>query len=102
MPSHRLALHWIYSICGVGPLYARTGLGWDAMLATLACALGYKTVVLAASPNDNGLLHQEVPHGLEARTRVLCAALLCCVLLCSALLGSARLCSALLGSARLG
>lgn len=30
------------------------------LLATLACMLGVHTLVLAASPNDNGLLHQEV------------------------------------------
>ena len=59
MAAHRLALHWLFSICGVGPYHARGGLGWDAMLAALACTLGYHSVVLAASPNDNGLLHQE-------------------------------------------
>jgi len=59
MQSHQLQLLWIYSICGVGPFYARGGLGWDAMIATLACLLGHGTVVLAASPNDNGLMHQE-------------------------------------------
>ena len=63
MASHRYALHWIYSICGVGPFYMgrgqRGGLGWDALLATLACLLGHQTIILTASPNDNGLLHQE-------------------------------------------
>ena len=55
----RLRLLWIYSICGVGPLKASCGLGYDALLAALACLHGHQTVVLAASPNDNGLLHQE-------------------------------------------
>ena len=69
MASHRLSLHWIYSICGVGPWYARSGMGWDLMHAVFACILGHNTVVLAASPNDNGLMHQEfvdfdVPPGL--------------------------------------
>ena len=39
------------------------------LLGTLACVLGVHTVVLAAAPNDNGLLHQELvdyelPRGL--------------------------------------
>lgn len=61
MPAHRLALHWLFGICGVGPFGSRGGgLGWDMLLATLSCVLGYHSVVLAASPNDNGLLHQEL------------------------------------------
>ena len=60
LPAARFALHWLFGICGIGPPALRqSGLGWDAQLATLACALGHKTVVLAASANDNGLLHQE-------------------------------------------
>ena len=60
LPAARFALHWLFGICGIGPAVLRqSGLGWDAQLATLACALGHKTVVLAASSNDNGLLHQE-------------------------------------------
>lgn len=59
-PAGRFALHWLFGICGIGPPVLRqSGLGWDAQLATLACALGHKTIVLAASSNDNGLLHQE-------------------------------------------
>ena len=61
MPAHRLALHWLFGICGVGPFGVRAGgLGWDMLLAALSCVLGYHSVVLAASPNDNGLLHQEL------------------------------------------
>ena len=59
-PAGRFALHWLFGICGIGPpILRQSGLGWDTQLATLACALGHKTVVLAASSNDNGLLHQE-------------------------------------------
>ena len=59
-PAGRFALHWLFGICGIGPPILRhSGMGWDAQMATLACALGHKTVVLAASSNDNGLLHQE-------------------------------------------
>ena len=64
--SHRLnyALYWAYGVCGRGPYYSRKKAGlwsaWDSLLARLACALGVQTVVLAASPNGNGLLHQEL------------------------------------------
>jgi len=58
--AHRFAIYWLYGVCGVGGPKARTGLGWDELLTTLACVLGHKSVVLAASSNDNGLLHQEV------------------------------------------
>ena len=57
----RFALHWLLGICGKGPwCKGRHKLGWDRLLAVLACLTGRRTVVLAASPNDNGLLHQEV------------------------------------------
>ena len=49
----RYGLFWLWGACGIGPLR------WDRLLATLACVLGHGTVVLAASSNDNGLLHQE-------------------------------------------
>ena len=64
--SRRLnyALYWAYGVCGRGPYYSRKKAGlwsaWDSLLARLACALGVQTVVLAASPNGNGLLHQEL------------------------------------------
>uniref|UniRef100_A0A7S3ETB4 Uncharacterized protein n=1 Tax=Haptolina ericina TaxID=156174 RepID=A0A7S3ETB4_9EUKA len=58
--SRRFVLHWIYGVCGVGSPMGMTGHGWDGLLATLACTLGRQTVVLAASSNDNGLLHQEL------------------------------------------
>ena len=32
----------------------------DGMLATLSCVLGTNAVVLTRSPNDNGLVHQEL------------------------------------------
>ena len=67
--AERFAVHWVYGICGIGAARARTGLGWDGLVAALACVLGHQSVVLAASANDNGLLHQEVvdfelPEGL--------------------------------------
>ena len=44
------------------------------LLALLACLLGHHTLVIAASPNDNGLLHQELVdfelpprHGWQSR-----------------------------------
>jgi len=43
--AQRLALHWTYAICGVGAWHARGGLGWDGILAALACILGHRTVV---------------------------------------------------------
>lgn len=58
-------MHWLHGVCGEGALRA-TGAtdyafgGWDALLAALACFLGVHTLVLGASPNDNGLLHQEL------------------------------------------
>ena len=59
-PAGRFGLHWLFGICGKGPNHLKNfDWGWDALLGTLACALGHKTVVLAASSNDNGLLHQE-------------------------------------------
>ena len=58
--AERFAVHWVYGICGIGAARARTGLGWDGLVAALACVLGHQSVVLAASANDNGLLHQEV------------------------------------------
>ena len=35
-------------------------IGPDGLLSALACILGHHTIVLAASANDNGLLHQEL------------------------------------------
>ena len=70
MAERRYMLHWLYGVCGVGGPLRQTGYGWDGLVALLACLLGHHTVVLAASPNDNGLLHQELvdfelphPHG---------------------------------------
>ena len=45
---------WLFGACGIGANH------WDQMLGMLACVLGHRTVILAASSNDNGLLHQEV------------------------------------------
>ena len=68
--KRRYMLFWLYGVCGVGGPLRQTGYGWDGLVALLACLLGHHTVVLAASPNDNGLLHQELvdfelphPHG---------------------------------------
>lgn len=52
--ADRYAIFWQFGVCGWGSI------GWDRMLATLACVLGHQTVVLAAASNDNGLLHQEL------------------------------------------
>ena len=57
--AERFALFWLYGVCGVGAPN-RYGTGWDGLLASLACMLGVHTVVLIASSNDNGLLHQEL------------------------------------------
>lgn len=51
--AERFGLFWLWGACGIGPL------GWDRLLQALACMLGHQTVVLSASSNDNGLLHQE-------------------------------------------
>lgn len=56
------ALYWLYGTCGRGP-YPSSKLWWatwDGIIAKLACLLGVKTIVFAAAPNGNGLLHQEV------------------------------------------
>ena len=55
------ALLWLFGACGIGPWHTlgNHSFGWDAMLASLACALGHATLVLAASSNDNGLFHPE-------------------------------------------
>lgn len=58
--ERRFGLYWLYGVCGLGGPFHRTGYGWDGLLALLACLLGHHTIVLAASANDNGLLHQEV------------------------------------------
>ena len=36
------------------------GLAWDNLLMVLSCAIGSKTLILDASPNDNGLFHEEL------------------------------------------
>ena len=59
----RFALYWTFGISGKGkfsPFWREAPVGPDSLLATLACALGHHTVVLAAASNDNGLLHQEL------------------------------------------
>lgn len=76
------ALHWIYGLCSKSPYYSgpankqcaaerrrgtldagackRRWLAWDNLLMVLSCAIGAKTLVLDASPNDNGLFHEEL------------------------------------------
>jgi hypothetical protein len=59
----RFALYWTFSAAGKArntPFWRGSPVGPDGLLATLACMLGHKTVVLSASANDNGLLHQEL------------------------------------------
>ena len=64
--AERFALYWIMSVCGQGhstvvsPFWHASPVGPDSLLATLACILGHRTIVLTASANDNGLLHQEL------------------------------------------
>ena len=36
----------------------RRWLAWDNLLMVLSCALGVKTLILDAQPNDNGLFHE--------------------------------------------
>ena len=45
-------MHWLHGVCGLSTHHT--------LIATLACMLGHKTIVLAASSNDNGLLHPEL------------------------------------------
>lgn len=63
-PAARFALYWTLGICGKGqkstPFWAAAPVGPDGLLTALACILGHRTIVLAASANDNGLLHQEL------------------------------------------
>ena len=75
------ALHWIYGLCSKSPYYSgpankrcaaerrrgndgeackRRWLAWDNLLMVLSCAIGSKTLILDASPNDNGLFHEEL------------------------------------------
>ena len=61
--AERFGVHWLWGACGLGTF------GMDRLLTALACLLDYGAVVLAASSNDNGLLHQEMvdfelPEGL--------------------------------------
>ena len=60
--ASRYRLFWTYSVCGRGtlPELTRTPIGWDTLLTSLACTLGYGSVVMVAQPNDNGLLGQEL------------------------------------------
>lgn len=61
-PWDRFLLYWGTSVCGgkrIGRIDGRA-VSWDQLLAVLACALGRRSVVLAASANCNGLLHPEV------------------------------------------
>ena len=54
---------WCANVCGTGAYYDRQKapmLALDGMLATLSCLLGTDAVVLTRSPNDNGLMHQEL------------------------------------------
>ena len=80
--SSLAALHWIYGLCSKSPYYSgpankrcaaerrrgnanaeackRRWLAWDNLLMVLSCAIGSKTLILDASPNDNGLFHEEL------------------------------------------
>ena len=56
--AKRFAVYWAYGICGIGSLRALTQrvVGWDGMVAALACILGHRTIIYSASSNDNGEL----------------------------------------------
>ena len=61
--TDRFALYWLFGIAGKArgtTFWKASQFGPDGLLAGLACILGHHTIVLAASPNDNGLLHQEL------------------------------------------
>ena len=68
-PSERFALYWLWGACGIGAFR------FDHVLMTLACMLGYGSVVLAASSNDNGdaasgsIGPSPPPHTVTARAR---------------------------------
>ena len=54
---------WCANVCGTGAYYHQQKAPWaalDAMLVSLSCLVGYDAVVLTRSPNDNGLVHQEL------------------------------------------
>ena len=56
-------MDWCANVCGNGQYYDRQRapmMALDGMLATLSCVLGTNAVVLTRSPNDNGLVHQEL------------------------------------------
>ena len=62
--SERFALYWALGVCGKGqrasPFWSGSPVGPDGLITALACVLDHKTIILTASPNDNGLLHQEL------------------------------------------
>eukprot|EP00966_Prymnesium_polylepis_P150728 3481587-Prymnesium_polylepis.1 len=60
--SERFAIFWTYSFCGAGNVAKShdNPIGLDLMIGILACMLKRETVVFAANPNDNGLIHQEL------------------------------------------
>ena len=63
--GERFGIYWVYSYCGAGHVNDddeddSSQAGLDMLVAVLACTLGRKTVVFAANPNDNGLIHQEL------------------------------------------
>ena len=63
----RLAVFWQFGVCGVGAPGGGGGasaVGWDGLLAALACALNHSTVVLAASDPPAPLPLQR-PHRLR-------------------------------------
>ena len=61
LAGERFAIFWIYSFCGVGDVGNRDQpIGLDKLIEVLACMLQRATVVFAANPNDNGLIHQEL------------------------------------------
>ena len=62
-PAGRFALHWAFGISGKSidsPFWKGARTGPDGLIATLACVLDHRTIIFAASSNDNGLLHQEL------------------------------------------
>lgn len=62
--GERFSIYYTLSSCGIGdvtrgPSNDTEIQGVNELIATMACMSNTSAVVLAASPNDNGLLHQE-------------------------------------------
>ena len=56
----RFSIFWSYSACSSGHVARAHDIGINVFIGVLACLTNVSSVVFAASPNDNGLLHQEL------------------------------------------